>query len=33
LEGPLKINGQINSKEDLFVDGDVEGVLEALNTN
>lgn len=25
----VKINGQIHSKEDLFVDGDVEGVLEA----
>src|SRR5262245_29481652 len=25
----VKINGQIHSKEDLFVDGDVEGTLEA----
>ena len=25
----VKINGQIHSKEDLFVDGDVEGVVEA----
>jgi cytoskeletal protein CcmA (bactofilin family) len=25
----VKVNGQIHSKEDLFVDGDVEGVLEA----
>jgi cytoskeletal protein CcmA (bactofilin family) len=25
----VKINGQIQSKEDLFVDGDVEGTLEA----
>jgi cytoskeletal protein CcmA (bactofilin family) len=25
----VRINGQINSKEDLYVDGDVEGTLEA----
>src|ERR1043166_9467852 len=25
----VKINGQIHSKEDLFVDGDVEGTVEA----
>ena len=25
----VRINGQINSKEDLYVDGDVEGVVEA----
>ena len=25
----VRINGQINSKEDLYVDGDVEGILEA----
>ena len=27
----VKINGQIHSKEDLFVDGDVEGTVEALD--
>jgi cytoskeletal protein CcmA (bactofilin family) len=27
----VRINGQINSKEDLYVDGDVEGTLEALD--
>jgi cytoskeletal protein CcmA (bactofilin family) len=25
----VRINGQINSKEDLYVDGDVEGIVEA----
>ena len=25
----VRVNGQINSKEDLYVDGDVEGILEA----
>jgi cytoskeletal protein CcmA (bactofilin family) len=26
----VRINGQISSKEDLYVDGDVEGIIEAL---